>query len=89
MAMAIANPEELRNFANILTRYIETLEQETGAVLSAFSSLESSWQDQQQSKFKDILDELIAVLNKFKEETSEQIPHLLKMAEDLESYLGR
>lgn len=89
MSMAIANPEELRNFANTLQKYLENIEEETGGVISAFSSLGDTWQDQQKNKFEEILKELLAVLKRFEEDASEQIPHLLKMAEDLETYLGR
>jgi|UniRef100_UPI00356391E7 hypothetical protein len=89
MSMAIANPEELRNFANTLQKYLENIEEETGVLTSAFSSLGDTWQDQQKNKFEEILKELLAVLKRFEEDASEQIPHLLKMAEDLETYLGR
>ena len=89
MSMAIANPKELRNFANILQKYLENIEEETGDLTSAFSSLGDTWQDQQKNKFEEILKELLAVLKRFEEDASEQIPHLLKMAEDLETYLGR
>lgn len=89
MSMAIANPEELRNFANTLQKYLENIEEETGVLTSAFSSLRDTWQDQQKNKFEGVLKELLAVLKRFEEDASEQIPHLLKMAEDLETYLGR
>lgn len=89
MSMAIANPEELRNFANTLQKYLENIEEETGALISAFSSLGDTWQDQQKTKFEEILKELLSILKRFEEDASEQIPHLLKMAEDLETYLGR
>ena len=89
MSMAIANPEELRNFANTLQKYLENIEEETGVLTSAFSSLVDTWQDQQKNKFEEVLKELLAVLKRFEEDASEQIPHLLKMAEDLETYLGR
>ena len=39
MSMAIANPEELRNFANTLQKYLENIEEETGVLTLAFSSL--------------------------------------------------
>lgn len=89
MSMAIANPEELRNFANTLQKYLENIEEETEVLTSAFSSLGDTWQDQQKNKFEEVLKELLAVLKRFEEDASEQIPHLLKMAEDLETYLGR
>lgn len=89
MSMAIANPEELRNFANTLQKYLENIEEETGVLTSVFSSLGDTWQDQQKNKFEEVLKELLAVLKRFEEDASEQIPHLLKMAEDLETYLGR
>lgn len=89
MSMAIANPDELRQFANILSKYLETITDETNMMHSAFVNLQDTWQDQQTNKFDDILKQLLNVLSQFKEEAYEQIPRLNQMAEDLETYLGR
>ena len=89
MAQAIGDPEEIRNFSNILEHYLNTVEEETGSLNSAFEQLGESWQDQQRISFEETYKQLINALQNFKENASEQIPHLRIMAEDLSTYLGR
>ena len=79
MAQAIGDPEEIRSFSNTLEHYLNTVEEETGRLNAAFEQLGESWQDQQRASFEE----------NFKENASEQIPHLRTMAEDLSTYLGR
>lgn len=47
MAQAIGDPEEIRSFSNTLEHYLNTVEEETGRLNSAFEQLGESWQDQQ------------------------------------------
>ncbi len=89
MGMAIANPEELIAFSNQLEHYLNVIEEETGRLNSAFQQLGETWQDQQRASFEEIYNQLQAVLTSFKENASEQIPHLRVMAEDLNTYLRR
>ena len=80
MAQAIGDPEEIRSFSNTLEHYLNTVEEE---------QLGESWQDQQRASFEETYKQLINALQNFKENASEQIPHLRTMAEDLSIYLGR
>lgn len=89
MAMVVGNPEELIIFSNVLQKYLDNIDTETNQLLSAFNSLESTWRDQQAVKFDEELKELINRLNIFKENAEEKIPHLRKLAYDLENYLRR
>ncbi|MDU2568998.1 MAG: WXG100 family type VII secretion target [Veillonella sp.] len=89
MAQAIGDPEEIRSFSNALEHYLNTVEEETGRLNSAFEQLGESWQDQQRASFEETYKQLINALHNFKENASEQIPHLRTMAEDLSTYLGR
>ena len=89
MAQAIGDPEEIRSFSNTLEHYLNTVEEETGRLNSAFEQLGESWQDQQRASFEETYKQLINALQNFKENASEQIPHLRIMAEDLSTYLGR
>lgn len=89
MAQAIGDPEEIRNFSNILEYYLNTVEEETGRLNSAFDQLGESWQDQQRASFEETYRQLINALQNFKKNASEQIPYLRTMAEDLSTYLGR
>lgn len=89
MAQAIGNPEEIINFSNALEHYLHTIEEETGRLNASFEQLGETWQDQQRASFEEIYAQLINALQNFKENASEQIPHLRIMAEDLNTYLGR
>lgn len=87
--MAIGSPEEIIEFSNVLEYYIATLDEETGRMNSAFEKLGETWQDQQRASFEEKYKELILVIASFKENASQQIPHLRTMAEDLSTYLRR
>lgn len=56
---------------------------------SAFQQLGDTWQDQQRQSFEETYQQLQGALSSFKENASNQIPHLRTMAEDLRTYLGR
>ncbi|MCD7826409.1 MAG: WXG100 family type VII secretion target [Clostridiaceae bacterium] len=89
MAMAIGNPDELDAFASALNSYLNTIEEETDSLNSAFQQLGESWQDSQRESFEETYKQLLGALAGFKENASEQIPHLRTMAEDLRTYLNR
>ena len=79
MGMAIGNPDDIVNFSNALESYLNTIGEELG----------ETWQDQQRQSFEETYQQLQGALSNFKENASEQIPHLRIMAEDLRTYLGR
>ena len=89
MSMAIANPEELRRFANALEVYIQRIDEETGRIASQFNSLGDSWKDEQHLRFENDFNELRSQVALFKERTAEYPPHLYAMANDLDQYLRR
>lgn len=89
MGMAIGNPEDIINFSNSLESYLNTISEETDRLNSAFQQLGETWQDQQRQSFEEKYQQLQGALSSFKENASEQIPHLRTMAEDLKTYLGR
>lgn len=89
MAMAIGNPEDIVNFSNALESYLNTLSEETDRLNAAFQTLGETWQDQQRQSFEENYRQLLGALSNFKENASQQIPHLRRMADDLSTYLGR
>ena len=89
MPMAIGNPDEIMDFSNTLEAYLDTITQETDRLNSAFQQLGDTWQDQQRQSFEETYQQLQGALSSFKENASNQIPHLRTMAEDLITYLGR
>ena len=60
---------------------------ETNNLKNIFDKLE--WNDQKTEEFSERLDELLRILEHFKEGAEEEIPYLLQQAETLEEYLGR
>lgn len=89
MAMAIGNPEDIVNFSNALESYLNMISEETDRLNSAFQTLGETWQDQQRQSFEENYRQLLGALANFKENASQQIPHLRTMADDLSTYLGR
>ena len=89
MGMAIGNPDDIINFSNALESYLNTISEETDRLNAAFQQLGETWQDQQRQSFEETYQQLQGALSNFKENASEQIPHLRTMAEDLRTYLGR
>lgn len=89
MGMAIGNPDDIVNFSNALESYLNIISEETDRLNAVFLQLGETWQDQQRQRFEETYQQLQAALSNFKENASEQIPHLRTMAEDLRTYLGR
>ena len=89
MGMAIGNPDDIDRFASTLEGYLNTIEEETNRLNAAFQQLGETWQDQQRQSFEEKYQQLLSALAGFRENASDQIPHLRTMAEDLRTYLGR
>lgn len=89
MGMVIGNPDDIVNFSNALESYLNIISEETERLNAAFQQLGETWQDKQRQSFEEKYQQLQGVLSNFKENASEQIPHLHTMAEDLRTYLGR
>ncbi len=89
MGMAIGNPDDIINFSNALESYLNTVGEETNRLNAAFQQLGETWQDQQRQSFEETYQQLQGALSSFRQNASEQIPHLRIMAEDLRTYLGR
>lgn len=89
MGRVHGNPEDLRQFAGALQHYLDTLNEETGQLDGAFNNLGETWDDQKRVEFEEVYQQLRGALNAFEEQAREQIPHLIQLATDLETYLGR
>ena len=89
MAQAIGDPEQIRSFSGALQGYLASVDDATKRLDTAFALLGESWRDQQRASFEEEYNHLKSVLEAFKADASKQIPHLNRMAADLETYLGR
>ena len=89
MAGVHATPEELDRFTGTLETYLNTVEEETHRLKSAFNELGDTWQDQQRQSFEENFQQLLSAFSNFKQDTEQQIPYLRQLAEDLRTYLSR
>ncbi|MEM7697697.1 MAG: WXG100 family type VII secretion target [Verrucomicrobiota bacterium] len=89
MSKAIADPTELRRFAEELKRFNGDLQNSMSSLNARFSALGDTWQDQEQAKFAQEYQDTMKVLRRFIEASNQQGPFLLRKAQRLEEYLGQ
>lgn len=87
MTRVHVEPEDLREFASGIRKYLDVIESETNNLKNQFDRLE--WDDPKTRQFEEKLEDLLKMLEVFKAGSEEQIPYLIKQAETLEEYLGR
>lgn len=87
MSKAIADPQELRRFAQDLQRTNADLQAALAALQARFDKLSESWRDQERDKFAESFEEATKVLRKFVEDSSRFAPLLQRKAAKLEEYL--
>jgi uncharacterized protein YukE len=88
MPQAIADPEELLNFAQAIMQFNETLQQAADQLGGQFTALGDTWQDEKRRQFEDNFNTLQQNLSHFRDVSAEQIPHLQHMAARLQDYLS-
>jgi uncharacterized protein YukE len=89
MAQAIMEPEEVRRFAKELKRFNDEMQTKASALQSRFTSLGSTWQDQEADKFAEEFITTMKVLKKFMEISEKHTPYLLRKAQRIEEYLNQ
>jgi uncharacterized protein YukE len=87
MPQAIANPEELRAFAQKLKQFNTTLSDQAGMLANQLDSLSNSWRDQENKKFTEDFHQHLRLLAQFVEANNRHIPYLLRKAERIDEYL--
>lgn len=87
MAKAVADPEEIRRFAQLLKRFGNGMDQQLSQLNGQMSSLGQTWRDQEHAKFQNEFDQTMRQLARFQEAIDEQVPFLLRKADRLEEYL--
>jgi uncharacterized protein YukE len=87
MSQAIANPEELRRFAQMLKKFNNGLEEQMTALAGQLDGLSATWRDQENQRFSEEFHRNLNVMGHFLESNNEYIPFLLRKAERLEEYL--
>lgn len=87
MAKAVADPEEIRRFAQSLKKFTATLSGAMSSLQGQMVSLGQTWRDQEHAKFASDFEQTMRQLQRFSESASEQIPFLLRKADRIEEYL--
>jgi WXG100 family type VII secretion target len=89
MAQAIIDPEEVRRFAAELKRFNDDLRERSGMLMSRFTALGDSWQDQEHEKFSAEFAQMMKSVKKFVEASDRHAPYLMRKAERIQQYLDQ
>lgn len=87
MAKAVADPDEIRRFAQSLKKFSAGLQSSMQGLSGQMIALGQTWRDQEHAKFAEDFDQTMRQLQRFAESASEQIPFLLRKADRIEEYL--
>ena len=87
MSQAIVDPAELRRFAQHLKQFNQELAERLTALSGQMANLAASWRDQEQEKFAESFEQQTRQVARSIQMTEEQIPFLLRKAEQIEKYL--
>jgi uncharacterized protein YukE len=89
MSQAIMDPEEVRRFAKELKRFNDDLQVRSASLQSRFTSLGSTWQDQEHEKFAEEFVTTMKAIKKFVEVAEKHTPFLLRKAQRIQEYLNQ
>lgn len=87
MSQAIANPEELRRFAQMLKTFNSGLADQMTALAGQLDGLSATWRDQENHRFCEEFHRNLQMMAHFLESNNEYIPFLLRKADRLDEYL--
>ena len=87
MSQAIANPEELRQFASRLKSFNDLLTEQGGLIASQLESLSTTWRDQENKRFAEEYQQHLRLLAQFVEANAQHVPYLMRKADRLDEYL--
>ncbi|MFP6702062.1 MAG: hypothetical protein VB861_09980 [Planctomycetaceae bacterium] len=87
MPQAIADPEELKRFANLLKQFNTDLVDRTNSLAGHLESLSVTWRDQENKRFAEQFTEQLKGVSRLVEVNNAYIPFLVRKAARLEEYL--
>ena len=87
MPQAIADPEELKRFANLLKQFNTELVDRTNSLAGHLESLSVTWRDQENKRFAEQFTEQLKGVSRLVEVNNAYIPFLVRKAARLEEYL--
>ena len=88
MNQAIADPEQLRQFAAHLHRFTEEIKNLSSNLSGHMNQLEQTWRDEQQRKFADEFKSQMQQMGRLIKASEEHVPYLPRKAEQIDAYLG-
>ena len=89
MPQAIADPEELKRFAQLLKKFNTELVDHGNALAAQLESLSTTWRDQENRKFAEQFEQQLKGLARLVEINNEYIPFLMRKASRIEEYLAQ
>jgi len=89
MPQAIADPEELKRFAQLLKKFNTELTDRSNALAGQLESLSMTWRDQENKKFAEQFEQQLKGLARLVEINNEYIPFLMRKATRIEEYLAQ
>jgi len=87
MSQAIANPDDLRAFAQKLKQFNSSLSDQAAMLANQLEALSATWRDQENAKFTEQFHEHLRLLGAFVEANNRHIPYLTRKADRLDEYL--
>lgn len=87
MTQAIANPEELRQFAARLKQFNDLLTEQGGLIAAQLDALSTSWRDQENKRFAEEYQQHLRLLAQFVEANANHVPYLMRKADRIDEYL--
>lgn len=89
MAKAVADPEDIRRFAQLLKRFSVGLSQQMAQINAQMTGLGQTWRDQEHAKFLAEFENTTRSLARFTDAADAHIPFLIRKAEKIEEYLNQ
>lgn len=83
-----ADPDELERFAQTLSGFCESVNEELRQLNAGFATLSESWADVKQREFEEMLRDLSRQFSHFTEASAENVRYLRQQAERLRAYLS-
>ncbi len=87
MPRAVADPADLRRFAQGLNHFNHEMTNLIEALQANFVRLGDTWRDQEHMKFAEEFTQTMQVLTRFLGLSTQQVPFLLRKAERIDDYL--
>ena len=88
MPQAVVDPEELRQFARSLQKFMTDLRDRSTSLGNQLSALGTTWRDQEHKKFVEEFSEHMKIIARFVESTEQHIPYLMRKAQHADDYLN-